>query len=201
MLLFPRQMFRWGPRFGKRRARPVDETFERDRRDLSVRLGEECGKGRNWFDFFRALAGGLALFQMAVILPPEPTTFDLWMACIVLSPILILAIIVQTVRKEDRVILFPPLFFMMGLSIPVIGAIPATIAIVAIAALNLGLPSPSMFLVVFGAICGGLDVLFDPDDWRYSIVIFIVSIVPVLISLMTRRRLVTISRRPRQARG
>ena len=201
VLWVPRQWLRYG---GKLISIPQPRRpgrDERDSRDESLKFSAAFAKPRNWVDFLRALGGGLAIcymcFEPAPDAPRAVDTQIFVVQCVILG----LAILIQTIRIENRLTLVAPIFFLMGLSFGLVGWKAALFACVAIWTINLVLPSVSVFLVVFGALqlCFGL--LFGSRlSLPASILAASLAMAPVLLSGITKRRLVQLNKKSRGAR-
>lgn len=199
LLWLPRQWLRFGGRvFAEPRRRRVDHD-EHDQRDVSLKYREEFTKSRNWIDFLRAIAGSLAISYCcfengAVDKAVDARIFVL--QCVVL----IAAVLIQTIRHEGRFSLVAPVFFILGLSFGLIGWKGGLFASITIWTLNLVLPSAGVFLFVFAGIeiCFGL--LLSKVPLRFALLAAALAILPVLLSAVTKHRLVRFSKKTKHVR-
>jgi hypothetical protein len=193
LLCFPRSWLRWGNltrRTRRRGERPSAEVHrERLPGDESVWLGEELGKRRNWLDLLRALIGGYAVVVMAVNTPPGVLPGDLGLAFPwVQGGVLVAGVLVQTVRYEARLALYPPIFFVGGLVFALVGWKAALLAFFAVWALNVVLPSAMIFLVVHGFIVLILGLVMTRAPLESSVAAGLI-VMPTLLALLSKRRL------------
>jgi hypothetical protein len=199
LLWFPRQWLRLGVKvipLSPRHA-PTDKDL-RDARDISLRLRDELVKPRNWIDFSRAVTGSIGIcFVCFDVQPDAPrNTGDLifGIQCVVL----LTAVAIQTIRFQHRLTLVAPVFFILGLSFGLLGWQAAVFACVTIWVLNLLIPSPGFFLMVFAA----LEVLFSRllaggVPAKLVLLAAVIATGPVIFSAMTNRRLVKLNRKKR----
>jgi hypothetical protein len=195
LLWLPRQWLRFGVIRASRR-RPRDWAPNRDRQpgDVSVRFGEEFRKARNWVDFFRALAGsvavggllpGVAAFAAA---DPRPTKDNLHFILLLKAVVMLVSLLVQLLRVEGRVTLFAPLFFLQGLSFGFLGVPAAVLAVVGVWALNPALPSAAVFLFVLGALELVFSSLFGVSRLSMAMVVAL-TMMPGFVSILSKRHL------------
>lgn len=190
LLWFPRQWLRVGrtvvvlPNLRKRMQ------ASHDPRDLSLRWREEFFKARNWVDLLRAAIGGVGLVHVCVELSGSAVRELGFSVLIIKAMILVIAVALQTVRIEyKRMTLVAPVFFIFGLSFPLIGWMPALFAIIMVWVINRTLPTVSMFLFAFAALQLGFGY-----NLRYSSLMMVLlsaglAWMPVLWSAATHRRL------------
>lgn len=170
--------------------------------DHSVWVSEEFAHLRNWLDFGRALGGGLAVMSLLPMLleqaigvewaSPKMVTFG------VQAVILAAAVVIQMIRVEERLVLFAPIFFVLGLSFAIVGWKAAAIGFVAIWALNLVIPNPAVFMGAYGLMMVVLSV-FLGADLKFAGLIAALSMGPPLIAALSGRRLAKIRKRSRMA--
>jgi hypothetical protein len=86
-------------------------------------------------------------------------------------------------------VLFPPVFFVLGLAFTVVGPKAALIGFMAIWAINLVLPNPAMFLAVYAVGIAVLGVFFG-SGMKPSVVMAVLAMMPPAISILSRKRLV-----------
>lgn len=195
LLWSPRSILRLGKPTKKRTRTKVSGGTVKDRMpsDKSLWVEEEFRRGRNWMDFGRALAGSLAvsltlpeLFNAFVAVPGVSVTNVIFLTEFV---ILLAAVVIQMLRFESKLILFPPVFFVLGLAFSVVGWQAALIGFVAIWAINLVLPNPAMFLAVYAIGIGALGV-FLGSGIKPTAVMVVLAMMPPAVSILSRKRLV-----------
>lgn len=209
LLWLPRQWFRFGGKVtalagapknasGKRRRR--SPTEERDKTDVSLKLKDELAKVRNWIDLVRALIGGIALTHVCFSVAPDAAKGVSVQILVIESVILVVAVLIQTIRLENRFSLVAPVFFILGLSIAIIGWKAAVFAIVGVWTLNLVLPSAGVFLFFFAVleICFGF--LLKGAALTSVALAAGLSMLPVIFSAVTKRPLVRLNKKTKLRR-
>jgi hypothetical protein len=198
LLWFPRPLLRLGSAaitLPRRRG----AKQERAPGDFSLKFLEEIVKPRNWVDFLRALAGGLAVMYICFDPGSDATKPTLQQILLIQTLILIVAVIIQTIRIDTRLTLVAPIFFVMGLSFSVIGWKAAIFCCITIWTLNLVLPTAAVFLFAFA----GLEVCFGLLLGGKKPVVLMgaaLAILPVIFSLVTKRRLVQLNKKSKVMR-
>lgn len=198
----------WVPRGWLRRGRPESQSRHSDRSrrssrpqrdrlpgDQSLWASEEFAKRRNWVDFGRALAGGYAIvlaLETLVVTDWRPSfgTPALW----ALAPALMMGVLMQTLRWEGRITLFPPVFYVLGLAFPLIGFKAAGLGFVAIWAINLVMPGAGVFLFTYAGIGLILGLLMGAGVPR-SLLVALLALIPPFIAVMSKRRLAQFSKK------
>ena len=192
LLWYPRGWLRLGALPSKHRAKPrrrrksAEKHRERLPDDQSLWLGEEMSKRRNWLDLFRALAGGYALVGGLGPLLSHGGALSPFL--LTTAAVLFVAVGIQTVRFEGKIGLYPPIFFVGGLGFALVGEKAALFAFVTVWALNLALPSASIFLFCYAGIVLILGVMFGAPMTHAGLMAGL-ALAPVLGSLLTQRRL------------
>lgn len=200
LLWVPRNWLRRGrPESQSRRQgsgnRPAARKRERLPGDQSLWLGEEFAKRRNWLDLGRAFAGGYAV----MLALPEIVQTD-WRPAFgtpvewVQAPLFAIGVVLQTLRWEGRLVLFPPVFYVLGLAFPLIGAKAATLAFVAIWSINLVMPGAAGFLFTYAVVGLILGLLMDAGLGRAGLLAG-VSLMAPFLAVMTKRRLAQFSKK------
>ncbi|MEX2045041.1 MAG: hypothetical protein WD941_06780 [Opitutus sp.] len=212
LLWFPRQWMRLGPSFGVRhrkqtRPRWRDEPWNRQiTGSPNLSFAAEFTKIRNYFDLLRAAGGGLAIMGGYAIVPaltvaegaaPLAARQVTWIDI----GILVVAVLAQTVRVErGHLSFFAPIFFMAGLSLCLTGHWGAFFAFSLIWAMNPMLPSAQAFLTLYALLLGAFTLLYRGLEGGAAFLIASLGFLPVLLSLLTKRRLGVLKRRaPHQA--
>lgn len=190
LLWFPRQWLRAGrtvvvfPNLRKK----LQTTH--DPRDLSLRWREEFFKARNWVDLLRAVVGGIAVVHVCVGLSCTAAREVGLQILVIKALVLLIAVILQTVRIEyRRMTLVAPVFFIFGLSFPLIGWMPALFAIIMVWVMNRALPTVSMFLFAFAALQVGFGYMLKHSSLMLVLLSAGLAWMPVLWSAATHRRL------------
>ena len=208
LLCFPRQWLRRGPAHSKRRRRSspaddrvVDPWKTQEPGDPHVDFRVEFTKFRNYIDLFRSGVGGLAIWGGLDITPallaeagaPKSVSHQiLWLQC----AIAVLGLLFQVMRFERvRISFFPPIFYLAGLSVGMCGASAAAFAFALIWAINSGLGNAQAFMAIYAVmlyVFGGLFVSFLHVP---AMVAGVLALLPVLLSLLTKRPLLIFTRR------
>ncbi|MDI1335719.1 MAG: hypothetical protein PSU94_05990 [Lacunisphaera sp.] len=197
MLWFPRQWLRTGRSILKRRRKP-DGALERlagigarDPDDRSVQAGKEFANFRNYVDLFRALAGGYCLVQYGI------TASDVDAAQIVFlvqSLVLLIAVLIQTIRIDERVSYYAAIFYFVGLNVGVSGHYAGLFAFALTLAINPVIPNPRMFLTAYALLMLPFGFAFNADYQQLAVNVGLVLLIP-LLSLLTKRPVVIFSRK------
>lgn len=205
LLWLPRQWLRFGgtvislPHHRRRHHHHSEHGVEPDQGDVSLKAREEFLKSRNWVDFFRAIAGSTAVTACCFENTDAAQADDAGMF-VLQCVVFVLAVVIQTLRFEGRFSLVAPVFFILGLAFGLIGWKGGLFAGITLWTLNLVLPGPGVFLVVFAGIeiCFGL--LLTRVPLRFALLAAALALLPVLISAVTRHRLVRFSRKTKHVR-
>lgn len=197
LLWVPRQWLRYGGKVVSLPERSKAEKDIRDANDVSLQLRDEILKPRNWVDFLRAVAGGIAVYAVCFEVGAGAAKGTGTLIYIIQIAVLMIAVLIQTMRIEQRMTLVAPVFFILGLSFGLIGWKAAVFACVTIWVINLLLPSAGMFLFVFALI----EAVFFRVVGRFSmktvILTVILTLLPLLFSAVTNRRLVRLNKKNR----
>ena len=195
LLWTPRSWLRLGKPNKTRKRTAVTGGPRRDRLpgDHSLWIEEEFMRGRNWLDFGRAMAGSMAVVTIVPVLLTElvaaPGISMTNVAFITQAVILLTAVVIQMLRVEERFMLYPPIFFVQGLALAVVGWKAAIIGFVSIWAINLVLPNPGLFLAVYAAGITVLGVFFG-SGMKPTLLMAILAATAPMVAVLSRRRLV-----------
>lgn len=203
LLWFPRRWmrFRVGS-FGKKKSRSRASTAPaaREPGDPRFRFWREMKNLRNHFDLLRALAGGLALAGGREIAPALAAAEGsegralLWPKVIILA-IIAVGMVIQTIRKDrGKVTYFPPVFYAAGLTFALCDVWAALFSFALIWALNPLIGNAQGFLTVYAALVMTFELSLTglaPHSLGAPALVFL----PVLLSLLTRRPLVVLSKK------
>src|SRR5262245_19436109 len=166
MLWFPRQWLRSGTRILKRRRKP-DGAMERlagigarDPDDKSVQPGKEFANFRNWLDLFRALARGYSLSQYSFTAASGGADQAVF---IIQALILFIAVLIQAVRFDERISVFAPIFYSVGMSVGTGGPYTGLFAFALVLAINPIIPNPRVFVTAYGLLVLPFGFVFDGD--------------------------------------
>ncbi|MEY4941252.1 MAG: hypothetical protein RIQ93_2987 [Verrucomicrobiota bacterium] len=203
LLWFPRRWMRLGTIFGRRKRKPrrEDEPWvRREPGDPRLNFGRELRKPRNYFDLLRATTGGLAVVGGDNISPslhlPDRVSADSVLIYLGALLLLTIGLLIQTYRNENgRMAFFAPVLYLAGLSVCLVGTWSAVFAFILIWALNPMLRNPQAFLAVYALIVTGFGLALGSVAFERPIVAFFLFLLPVLLSLMTRRPLIVFSRK------
>jgi hypothetical protein len=197
LLWLPRHWLHVGKRAAKSRkpvrggsGRKKTSRDERPFQDSSVKLKEAFAKPRNWIDFFRAAAGGVAV-SLVCFQPVMAENLAATHRLVFVSKcvVLISAVLIQTVRYEGKLTLFAPVFFIMGLSFGLIGWQAALFAFITIWIVDLVLPSLSSMLVGYTAVIVIYGFLLPHPSIACVYLAAGLPLLPVILSATTKRRL------------
>jgi hypothetical protein len=201
MLWLPRQWLRSGKSILKRRRKP-DSALERlagigarDPEDRSVQPGKEFTNFRNYVDFFRALAGGYCLAAFAFTAGEENAAEVVFL---VQTLVLLAAVLIQTVRYDERLSFYAAIFFFVGLNVGVSQNYAGLFAFALTMAINPVIPNPRMFLTTYGLMLLPFGYAFDADYPQLGVNVGLVLLAP-LLSLLTKRPVVIFSRKAKSA--
>lgn len=197
LLWLPRRWLRVGDRLLKRpeTRRRDGAPAPRDHDDSSLKIKEEAGKPRNWLDLIRAAAGSFILQHECFDQASDGSPGAAAWIFILQAAICVVAVLIQMVRLESRLSFSAPIFFIGGLGIGILGWLSGLFAWVAIWVLNFVLPGPSLFLFVFSTLLAGFGVLFSAGPSRDTALAAGLAWLPVVFSLVTKRRLVQLGRK------
>ena len=110
--------------------------------------------------------------------------------------ITLLAVVIQSIRYEKvKVSFFPPIFFLSGLAVGVVGYQSAAFAFIGIWVVNTVISNAQGFLSIYALLLLGFDRLFKGALSIPAVVIGLAAFSPVLLSLMVRRPLMIFTRR------
>lgn len=160
----------------------------------------EFRKPRNYFDLFRGTAGGLAVVGGEHIPPslrlPDDASSDTVVIQLGALLLLTVGLLIQTYRNENgRMAFFAPAFYLAGLSVCLVGTWAAIFAFILIWTLNPMLRNPQAFLSVYAVVVAGFGLALQDMAVERPITAFFMFLLPVLLSLMTRRPLIVFSRK------
>ncbi len=190
LLWLPRQWLRLISLRGSSRGRPLRARVDREPGDISVRMGQELGKSRNWVDLLRAVAGSYAICRWGTFaVEHDASRATLHLVFGLKAAVLVLGLLIQTLRFEGRFSLFAPLFYVLGLSFGLMDWKPACFAVISIWAVNLVLPSASVFLFVYGCLVTCFGLSFPGSEHDETLLLAALAILPVLLSVLSKRRL------------
>jgi hypothetical protein len=194
MLCFPRQWMRFGKwRKKRRKERETMDKFAqdgaRDPNDQSVRLGRELRSLRNYLDFFRGAAGGLALWEFSFTAEPKS-----WLALSLKIAITVVAVLIQSSRWRQRITWFAAIFFLCGLIIGMGNYVPGSLAFLFVCTLNPIIPTPRLFVASFGLVLLPFGY-FLGNDVLLTVISCSIVLLPVLLSLLTQRPMVVFTRK------
>jgi hypothetical protein len=194
LLWFPRPWMRKGTKATSSRSRKKKRTVIGDN-DLIGQAKEELFKPRNWVDFFRALAGGLAVSYLCFDQAADAaTTAD---TRVFLFQILIYggAVLIQTVRLGQGGLSFvAPVFFLLGLSFGLLDWKAAVFVTVAGFCLNRLLPGPGTYLFVFAILELVFGGLLPDSSFEFVLLAVGLAMAPVILSGVSKSPLVWLNK-------
>lgn len=206
LLWFPRQWMRYGLVFRRgrqHRSRWRKEPWNQpEPGDPRLIFRVEIAKVRNYFDLLRAAAGSLAIIGGYGIEAAPGNRLGAMQVLGLKLGILLLALLIQTVRYENRHLsFFAPVFFIAGLSINLCGHWAALFAFVLVWSVCAVFPNAQGFLTVYALLLGLFGLLLRGWGSRLPVAAMILCLLPVLLSLLTRRRLGSFVRRGAHGHG
>lgn len=198
---------RLGARFGSGHRRHAGQRWRDEPWNKQIAgspnlsFAAEFTKIRNYFDLLRAVGGGLAIMggygiepALSVAEGAAPLAVRQMMALEI--GILVAAVLAQTVRIErGHLSFYAPVFFMAGLSLCLAGHWGALFAFILIWAMNPMLPSAQALLTLYALLLGVFTLLYRGLDGGAAFLIASLCFLPVLLSLLTKRRLGVLKRR------
>ena len=207
LIWFPRQWMRLGLSFVKRRRRAgkgapgAEPWIAREPGDPRLNFRSEFGKFRNYLDLLRAAAGSLALSGGMGIPPsilPEAgaSRASVWQVIVIRAIILLIGLLIQTVRYEkNKISFYPPVFYLAGLSVGLCDIRGAAFAFALVWAFNPLFGGAQGFLTVYAILMVMFGHLFAGGGDLSAVYAGMLTCVPVLLSLLTRRPLVVLTRK------
>lgn len=194
MLWFPRQWMRFGKlRKKQRKERETMEKFAqdgaRDPSDQSLRLGRELKSIRNYLDFFRALAGGIALWEFSFSGEPR----DALVLGLKIG-ITFIAVMIQAVRMRQRITWFAAVFYFAGISIGMGNYVSGSLAFLLVCTLNAVIPTPRLFVASYALLLLPFNY-FLGGGRMLTLLNFVLLMLPVMLSLLTKRPMVVFTRK------
>jgi hypothetical protein len=198
LLWLPRTWMRRGATVWRiRRHRDTRSTGALDGSSISAR--REFVKPRNYYDIFRAFAGALALvggFGVDAALQTDlnaPHSVGLKVLAIQ-AAILLVAVLIQAVRFERRVAVSAPVFFIAGIVAVLCPIWPVVCGLLIAWLLTPIMPNVGGFLIIQALVTGALVYVLGGLS-ALCLVGIGLCLLPVLVSLLTRRPLTVFSRR------
>ncbi len=208
LLWLPRPWLRRGATFwrGRRRHAVAHSWTHAPADGTTLSFRHEFTKTRNYLDLFRAAIGAMALvgsngFTAALTAAPGSSAAIQHQVLFVRIGVLLAGMLIQCVRWDHgRLALSAPIFYLAGMTMGLQGPMPGACAFAIAWAVVPVVPFAPGFLtlhaLVFGAIgtfLGGVNVI--------TLAGVGICLVPVLLSLLTRRPLLIYSRRPASTRA
>jgi hypothetical protein len=195
LLWFPRQWMRLGKwRRPRRKERETLEKFAQDGandpEDKSVRLVRELKSPRNYVDFFRALAGGIALWEFSFTAGRD----DAMAVLAVKIALTLVAVLIAVVRWRERFVFFAPIFFFGGLSIGLGNYFSGAMAFLLTCTINPIIPTPRMFVTAFALLLLPFNY-FLGAGLQLALVNSLLLLVGPLLSLLAKRSMVIFTRK------
>jgi hypothetical protein len=207
LLLFPRAGMRFGWAFLRKRRRslrganPNEPWLARLPGDPQLSFKREFTRLRNYIDLSRAAAGSVLLIgglgieacvTAAAGSPPGAAKQVLALRC----GTILVGLLLQTVRIErGRVTFYPPVFYIAGLSVGLCHITGAFFAFAMIWAINPAIGTAQGFLSLYAVLVVVFGQLFAGRRDLMAIYAGLLCFVPVLLSLLTRRPLMVMSRK------
>ncbi|MDO8545320.1 MAG: hypothetical protein Q7S40_33175 [Opitutaceae bacterium] len=215
LLWIPRPWMRFGAILGRRRRRNSGGAWKQEpwnrqeSGDLRLSFRAEFTKARNYLDLLRAATGALVIIggyqvQPALAAAAGATRFVTQEVLVVKIAVLLVGVLLQTLRYEHRrVTFFAPVFFLAGLSVILCGYWSALFAFIFVWGVNSVFNNAQAFLTVYALLLAAFGLLFKAANYRFAPAVnfrFVIAaalfcFLPVLLSLMTGRRLGVFTRK------
>lgn len=204
LLWLPRKLLRAGRRLhagGRHRHHGTDVNAAQLHATGEVSFRLEIAKLRNTIDLLRGalgsvlLVGGFAVIEPAVTAAEEAPAEVARLAAFVPVGVLLVAVLIQMLRFEHRLRLFPPLFFLAGLSVGLCGPTAALFALVLVWTINMALPGPASFLSLHAVLLVLFGLFFRGLGDRLPLLAGALTFLPVLLSLLLQRPLALFAKR------
>jgi hypothetical protein len=196
LLWFPRQWLRLGRKVGgssrSRRRRSAAAIVA----DKVVPPRRDYQKPRNWLDFVRALAAGMAVVQCCFeVAAGAPRSADTRIF-VLQAAILVVAVLIQAVRfGQGKISLVGPVYFIVGLSFGLIGWKAAVFACVVGLILHEILPGgPGLFLFAFAALEVGFALMFSPAPRGLILLAIGLAMIPIVLSGVLKQSVVRLDK-------
>jgi hypothetical protein len=207
LLWLPRQWLRMGKSAAKSsktaRGKLAQRKSSQDDpglKDSSIKLKGVFSKPRNWIDFFRAAAGGVAVcllcFQPVEAGNPSATYR---LVFIIKCIVLVISVLIQTLRYNGKFTLVAPIFFVMGLSFGLIGWHAALFAFVTIWIVYLVISSLSTLLVCYTMLIVFYGFLLPHPSLAGVYLAAALPLLPVILSATSKRRLTQLAKTTKSA--
>lgn len=210
LLWVPRQVLRQGATFLRRHRRSdkgsLSPKEQRERGDPRVDFRTEFLKFRNYVDLFRGAAGSLAFVGITDVIEPclklakdaSPTVG--WVLIGIRFAILLIGLLLQAVRYEHRKFTFyPPIFYLTGLSVGMVGYVAALFAFILIWTLNPAFGNAQAFLFIYAVLMVVFGNYFGRNSMLSIVSAGVLCFLPALLSMLANRPLVIFSRRGNRA--
>lgn len=215
LLWFPRQWMRLGFSVRRRRVksgnidsgRGKEPWKNREPGDPAVVFTKEFLKFRNYFDLLRGAAGSLAVvggmrITSCLSLEEGATALAGRELLVAKFAILLAGLAIQMLRFErGHFMFFAPIFYLAGISAALLGLNGALFAFLMIWAVNPMLNGPEGFLLIYAVTMLVFGWVFPgPPNW-FSIVAAVYCLVPLVLSLLSKRPLVVLTRKGTHIHG
>lgn len=209
LLLLPRQGLQFGASMIKRKHRSAaakqaaqEPWNRRESGDPTVSFRAEFFKLRNFVDLFRAALAALSLLgsgamsiDPSIELRPGSDHKTAITLMVIQYSLLLVGMLLQMMRFErGRFSFYPPIFYIAGLSVALSGHYAALFAFILIWTINVMMKSATAFLTIYSFLLLGFGYLLAPNQ-NQAIFAAGLCFLPVLLSLMSKRRLVMYSRK------
>jgi hypothetical protein len=207
LLWFPRKWMRRGVAFLHRRRHEVDPWNHTETGDPRLSFRTEFSKFRNYVDLFRAGAGSLVLMGKTGLPPalqsaPEAGRAGANTVLLLQSAVFLVGILIQTARVEKRrVTFYPAIFYLGGVSIGLCDVRGAAFAFILAWAINPALPEARSFLTAYAVLIVAFGHMFTRRGDLAVTIAGILTFLPVLLSLLFKRSLAVLVRKPKGGRA
>jgi hypothetical protein len=207
LLWLPRQWMRLGTAFFRKRKRRGERANAnqpwnaREPGDPRVSFRREFARGRNYIDLLRAAAGSLLLdgglgVQASLRVGADAAPGVGRQILALQAAIFLLGLLIQAVRFEKgRLTFYPPIFYLAGLTVGLCDLRGAVFAFALMWAVNAALGNAQAFLTIYAMLVMLFGYFFSQQGRVSVILAGVLCLLPVLLSLLSRRPLVVMSRK------
>ncbi len=201
LLWIPRGWLRRGPAVWRSHSRRNSSNWNAGPRDgESLAFRREGLKPRNYFDLLRAASGTWTLvggygIEAALRAAPLAAPATVSRVQLIQAVILLIAVVLQTARWErGRLALTAPVFYLAGVTILLCTPLAGMCGFVIAWVLSPVFPNAQAFLSVQAFVAGLLAILLN-GLVPFALLGFGLCVLPIVLSLLTRRPLVVFARR------
>lgn len=207
LLWLPRQWMRLGTAFFRKRKRRGERSSgnqtwnAREPGDPRVSFKREFARGRNYIDLLRAAAGSLLIdgglgVQASLHAGADAAPGAGRQILALQAAIFLIGLLIQAVRFEKgRLTFYPPIFYLAGITVGLCDPRSAIFAFALMWVANGALGNAQAFLTIYAMLVMLFGYYFGQQGQISVILAGVLCFLPVLLSLLSRRPLVVMSRK------